>query len=329
MSAPLIPAVHAAPMAAAADATSAASAATFPTLPLSAQDKAQLAKIRYVMTDLDGTMLTGASAVQNSSKLLSAQLIQTLIDLRNADIEVVPVSGRNRAMTFEDARLLSFNAWIAEMGGLICTKSGSQPEWTYFTGDMPYNHESLKTPHDLICETGIVDELIARYPGQLETYHDNYVGFEYREVSVALRGSVEAATVQALLDTCPLPLYLADNGLVKRMNGTTTLQNVDMTHPQGIHTYHIMPRGLTKGSGIAQFAKLMHVEKDQMLAAGDSPADCEMADYVGTFLFMKNGFEHNDAAVELAKHPNAYVSRYPSTDGWCEAMQTLLAAHGR
>ncbi|WP_028263525.1 HAD family hydrolase [Atopobium fossor] len=298
----------------------------FPTIPLSTQERARLAKIRYVMTDLDGTMLTGASAVQNSSKLPSTQLIKTLVDLRNAGIEVVPVSGRNRAMTFEDARILSFRAWIAEMGGLICTKSGSQPEWTYFTGDMPYKHTSLKTPHDLICETGIVDELIARYPGKLETYHDNYVGFEYREVSVALRGSVEASEVQAILDSCSLPLYLADNGLVKRINGSTTLKGITMEHPQGIHTYHIMPHGLTKGSGIAQFAKLMHIEKDQMLAAGDSPADCEMADFVGTFLFMKNGFEHDDAYAELAKHDNAFVSNLPSTDGWCEAMQTLLAA---
>lgn len=300
---------------------------TFPTAPISAQDKARLAKIHYVMTDLDGTMLTGASAVQNSSHLPSARLIQTLIDLRRAGIIVVPVSGRNRAMTFEDSRILGFDAWIAEMGGLICTKSGSQPEWVYFTGDMPYNHASLKTPHDRICETGIVDELIARYPGKLETYHDNYVGFEYREVSVALRGSVEAFEVQALLDSCPLPLYLADNGLVKRMNGSTTLQDVDMAHPQDIHTYHIMPHGLTKGSGIGKFAQLLHIEKDQMLAASDSPADCEMADFVGTFLFMSNGFEHTDAAAKLTKHPNTYVSTRPSTDGWCDAMQALLAAH--
>ena len=161
----------------------------------------------------------------------------------------------------------------------------------------------------------------------MECYHDNYIGFEYREVTVAMRGDADPADVQVFLDHSGLPLYMADNGYVRRINGSTTLENVDMKHPQGIHTYHIMPKGLTKGTGIRRYAELRNISPDEMIACGDSPADCEMADYVGSFLFMRNGLDHPLAEKELAAHNNIWVSNLPSTDGWCDAMRTLLAAH--
>ena len=300
---------------------------SFPTGKPQGEMAERLAKISYVITDLDGTMLTGAKATVDSSGRPSTELIEVLVELERAGIEVVPCSGRNRSMIFEDARILGLHSWIAEMGGLICTKSGSQPEWTYYTGDMPYNPDSWKTPHDLICETGVIDEILEHWRSHMECYHDNYIGFEYREVTVAMRGDADPADVQVFLDHSGLPLYMADNGYVRRINGSTTLENVDMKHPQGIHTYHIMPKGLTKGTGIRRYAELRNISPDEMIACGDSPADCEMADYVGSFLFMRNGLDHPLAEKELAAHNNIWVSNLPSTDGWCDAMRTLLAAH--
>ena len=286
----------------------------------------RLRKVTHVVSDLDGTMLTGAKATVDSSGRPSAALIETLVELERAGIEVVPCSGRNRAMLFEDARVLGLKSWIAEMGGLICTKSGSQPEWTYFTGDMPYDHGSSKTPHDVICESGVIDDILDRWKGEIELYHDNSIGFEYREVTVAFRGSVPPEDIQSVLDDCGLPLYMADNGYVRRMNGSTTLVGVDMKRPQGIHTYHILPRGLSKGTGIARFAELRNIPVEQIMGAGDSPADCEMADACGMFLFMSNGLDHPLAETELARYNNIWVSERPSTDGWVDAMRTLLAA---
>ena len=285
----------------------------------------RLRKVRYVITDADGTMFTGSKATVNSAGEPCADLVQTVVELQRAGVAVIPCTGRNRAMIQEDARILGLPGWIAEMGGLLCTRQSSDQEWHYFTGRMPFDEGSGKTPHDAICETGVIDDILRRWPGLVEPYHDNGIGYEYREVTVALRGAVPEAELQDMLDACGLPLYLADNGMVGRISGETTL-SCGKGHPEGVHTYHITPAGVSKGTGTARFMELAGLSPEEVLGAGDSPADCEMADAVGTFLFMSNGLGHERAEQELAGRGNVYVSAAPATDGWVLAMRGLLAA---
>lgn len=297
---------------------------TFPTRP-TGELAERLRKVRYVITDADGTMFTGAKATVNTAGEPSAELVETLVELTKAGVGVIPCTGRNRAMIQEDARVLGFPGWIAEMGGVLCTRQSSNPEWHYFTGTMPYDEASGKTPHDAICETGVIDEMLARWPGHLETYHDNGIGFEYREVTVALRGDAPEDDIQDMLDHSGLPLYLSDNGMVDHISGASELV-CDHAHPEGIHTYHITPTGVSKGSGILRFIELAGLEPDEVLGAGDSPADCVIADAVGTFLFMCNGLGHERAEEELAARDNILISTKRATDGWVAAMRGLLAA---
>ncbi len=297
---------------------------TFPTRP-TGELAERLRKVRYVITDADGTMFTGAKATVNTAGEPSAELIETLVELTKAGVGVIPCTGRNRAMIQEDARVLGFPGWIAEMGGVLCTRQSSNPEWHYFTGTMPYDEASGKTPHDVICETGVIDEMLARWPGHLETYHDNGIGFEYREVTVALRGDAPEDDIQDMLDHSGLPLYLSDNGMVDHISGASELV-CDHARPEGIHTYHITPAGVSKGSGILRFIELAGLEPDEVLGAGDSPADCVIADAVGTFLFMCNGLGHERAEEELAARDNILISTKRATDGWVAAMRGLLAA---
>ena len=297
----------------------------FPTRRPTGEMAERLRRIRYIISDADGTMFTGAKATNASDGTPSVELVETLIELKRAGVSVIPCTGRNRAMIAEDARILDLPGWIAEMGGLICTRQSSQPEWAYFTGDMPYDPASGKTPHDVICDTGVIDAMLERWPHELETYHDNGIGFEYREVTVALRGKVPEDEAQAMLDESGLPLYMADNGFVRRISGSTSLE-CDRDHPIGIHTYHVTPAGVTKGTGVERFVQLAGLTRDEVLCAGDSPADCDMAYSSGMFLFMHNGLDHPLAHQELSKYGNAYVSRLDSTDGWCESMRAVLAA---
>lgn len=300
---------------------------TFPsdasTLPGDLADR--LSRIKYVITDTDNTMVSHGQALASADGTPSIELAQTLVDMRRAGMSVVPCTGRNRAMIREDVRMLGLPGWIGEMGGILCLHEGTEADWRYFTADMPYDPSCGLTPHDVIYKTGVIDRMLRRWYDCLEAYNDNNIGYQYREVTFALRGAVIEDEAQAMLDETGLPLYLADNGFVSRITGNTILPHFTDGKVRDVHTYHVTPRGLDKGSATKRYIELMGWDPREVIACGDSPADCDMAPHVGTFLLMRNGINNPKTQAALADAGNAFVSAANSTDGFCMAMRTLLA----
>ena len=94
---------------------------TLPTVAeLSGEMRERLAKVKYVFTDLDATMLApGSCVLRDNDGNPSTKLVEAVVALARAGIQVVPTSGRNRTMIHEDARVLGLNSYIGEMGGLV------------------------------------------------------------------------------------------------------------------------------------------------------------------------------------------------------------------
>lgn len=298
---------------------------TFPAspahLPADLQDR--LSRIKHIISDTDATMVTHGSALRNSAGEPSAELPEALVALQRVGIDVVPCTGRSRAMIREVVRMLSLPGWIGEMGGILCLHEGATSTWQYFTADMPFDVRGGKTPHEVIMATGIVERMQRRWYDSLELYNDNGIGYQYREVSVAFRGAVIEDEVREMMEETGLPLYLADNGMVTRITGETILPAHDGELLEDVHTYHITPRGLDKGSAVARYIELMGWDPLECLACGDSPADCEMAQHVGVFMLMRNGLHNHKSQAILAGASNAFVSTKPSTDGWCDMARML------
>ena len=119
----------------------------WPDIP-SGELKERLARVRYVFTDLDGTMLApGSCALTDAAGNPSLDLVTTLVDLKRAGIEVIPCSGRNRSMLHEDSRVFGLNSYIGEMGGLLMLDRNDS-RWEYFTADMPFNPIWGFSPHE-------------------------------------------------------------------------------------------------------------------------------------------------------------------------------------
>lgn len=288
----------------------------------------RLARVRHIISDTDATMVTHGCALCDSAGRPSAELPLALAGLRRAGVDVVPCTGRNRAMIREDVRLLGLPGWIGEMGGILCLHERAQSDWQYFTAQMPYDPVCGMTPHEVILATGVVDRMKERWYDSLELYNDNGIGYQYREVSVAFRGAVMEDEAQRMLDETGLPLYLADNGFVTRITGDTVLP-IDDADDQGrlddVHTYHITPRGLDKGTAVARYIELMGWDPAEVMACGDSPADCDMAAHVGVFMLMRNGVGNPKTQAKLGGIANAVVSSRDATDGWCDMANLLLA----
>ena len=75
----------------------------------------RLAKVKYVFTDLDATMLApGSCVLRDNDGNPSTKLVEAVVALARAGIQVVPTSGRNRTMIHEDARSTPTSArWVA------------------------------------------------------------------------------------------------------------------------------------------------------------------------------------------------------------------------
>ena len=286
----------------------------------------RLARMRYVFTDLDGTMMGPNSTVlANAAGEPSLDFVQTLIELKQAGVSVVPTSGRNRAMMREDTRLLGLNAFISEMGGIVMTDL-SHDTWEYFTAEMEYDPSCGLTPHEVIEQTGLCEAFITRYPGMLEYHNDMSAGYKHREVTIGLRGEIPDEEAIALLNASGMALDWADNGFLNYISAPTTLEL-----PEGVRgrAFNVMPKGLNKGRGIERFCEIMGIPREETIGIGDAASDFLMADYTGLFILVENGLKDPGAEEFLATHDNAFVASGRTVDAWVAGMRSLLEAIGR
>lgn len=281
------------------------------------------ARVRYIFTDLDGTMMgPGSCVLKNASGEPSIEFAATLVDLTRAGIEVIPCSGRNRSMLHEDTRVLGLNSYIGEMGGLLMLDR-EHNEWEYFTADMPFDPAEGKTPHEAIEATGVCEEFVTRWPGMLEYHNDMSTGYKYREVTVGLRGEVDDDEARAILDASGLPLDWACNGFLNYISAPTTL-----ALPEGVRgrAFNIQPRGLGKGCAIERFCALRGIDPAETLSIGDAESDFLMADATAQFILVENGLKDPGAEAFLAEHGNACLSHGRTIDAWVGAMRAVLDA---
>ena len=285
----------------------------------------RLAAVRCVFTDFDATMLApGSCALRDIDGTPSTALVEALVALQRAGIEVIPCTGRNRAMAREDCRLLGFNSWIGELGGLIMYDLRAD-DWEYFTGEMPYDPACGLTPHEVVERTGVVQRIIERWPGRIEYYNDMDRGYRYREVTFGLRGEVPSSEAQAILDGAGLGLVWVNNGRLGYLSQPTTLE---LAPGETGHGYNVLARGLNKGAALARYCARRGIDPAQTLAVGDSASDFSVAGHVGTFVLVENGLADPEAAALLERHGNALVAPGAATRGWIHLARALLAARG-
>ncbi len=87
---------------------------------------------------------------------------------------------------------------------------------------------------------------------------------------------------------------------------------LEITHSQS--AVDITPRGVNKGSGIRQLAKLVRIPVDEMLGIGDSHGDLPMLQVVGTRACPAN-------ASEEIKNLSHFVAEGEGPHGVSEILQ--------
>src|SRR5688500_7476472 len=238
----------------------------------------------------------------------------TLLALHRAGIPLVLVSGRTFEQVIEAARIFAADGAIAELGATVAWDAGRGLH--RLRGEFPEGFGVL-TPMAAMAELGIVEELIAAHPGQLEwhaPWHTTH------ETDALLRGRVDALAVDA---------WLAERGagwLTLKDNGTipSTLRMTLDPDPRPPRVFHLMPRGISKGAAIAWDLERRGLAPDDAIAIGDSVSDLDMAPAVGRLFITANGAAVDGMGALIDAVPNVTVTDHAMGEGWAQAVRAGL-----
>ncbi len=271
--------------------------------------------VRIVYTDLDGTMVgPRGSFWHTAAGTPTTDPASALAALHRAGVPLVLVSGRTHGQLVEAARIFAADGTIAELGSLVGWDGGRATH--LLTGELPAEHAG-RAPMDVMVELGIVDDLLAAHPGRLEwhePWHADHVA------DAMLRGRTDPRAVDAWLADLGAPwLALKDNGRIPALERFTLAPEA---HPP--HVYHLMPRGVSKGTAIAWDLARRGIDPAAAVAIGDSVSDLEMAPAVGRLWITANGASVEGMADLLAAVPNATVTDAPMGEGWAQSIRASL-----
>lgn len=262
-----------------------------------------MARLKALYVDLDNTLLgRGASILHDGEGKVSLLGVRAIEACHRADVEVVIMSGRRRAQVMEDARLLGGSAYIFEAGAAVV--DGPDIEWLT---DPYMPDDGVGTVNEQVERGGAPQLLLDHFEGRLE-YHDPW--HLHREVSHLFRGAIDARDADALLQEHGHDfLRLLDNGAIDR---------------EGMHGYHLVPRGVSKGAAVARHMRVRGYEPEEVIACGDSREDLTAAEPAGTFWLVANAIDKDPMLVtDLPR--NVRVAEAGHGAGVYEAVVTELA----
>lgn len=278
-------------------------------------DKVRNAEIVY--TDLDGTMLgRGGTMLIDPTGSPSLTVAQTIVEANIAGIQIVPVSGRSRLQMTEIVRMVGWQDFIAEAGGIRTYWDGSDreiifdnPEWNFDLGG--------RLPLEIIRSTGFLEALQEEFPGCIE-YHSPW--HHARETTDVFRGFIDRQRALEILDGFPIPVSIIDNGVIHPKKHTLK----ESSEP--IRVYHLAPAGVSKSRAIALDLERREIDPQNAIMIGDSPSDMRCAEVVGACILVKNALKSPGLEKRLEYIPNAAIVDGCIGDGWSKTMRYILDA---
>jgi hydroxymethylpyrimidine pyrophosphatase-like HAD family hydrolase len=268
-------------------------------------------RLRCIYVDLDGTLLGHAGSLfhdgDGNVSLSGVRAVETAL---RAGVEMCIYSGRREAQVIDDARLIGQSSYIFEVGCAVCVDG----ETEYLTGDFQPREDA--TIYQQMIELGAPDLILDRFGDRIEYHAPWHLN---REVSHLFRGNVDVDEVNSALAESDLPgLRLVDNGRIGRSLPHLGLDKV--------HAYHLIPSESSKARGVARHMQLRGYCAQDVIAAGDSAEDLEVASVVGHFFLMRNAVERNpDMIPSLARFDNVTVTEERNGAGVYEALVGTLA----
>lgn len=270
-----------------------------------------LMPVRVIYSDIDGTLVgpLGNFFMAYDGEL-TLRPARAMVAAHARNIDVMLVSGRHKSQLRETGRLLGCLNYVAELGTEIVYNLGM--EVITNTGALELTCDSV---YRSVLQTGVVDMLLEAYPRKLEMHTP---WSDERDCTPLLRGYVDTGEVhERLREHSYEQFQLVDNGVIPRKSPTLDVPET--------RAYHLVPLGVSKELAVQKDQEHRGFKRAETVAAGDAEADLPLADAVGAFFMVRNGFDANPhLADKIAATPNVFITEGRMGDGWSEVVETLL-----
>lgn len=262
--------------------------------------------VRVIYSDLDGTMVgPGGSFFLAEDRSYTLEPARALVEMHEAGIQLVLVSGRTRPQLIEAAGIFGADGFIGELGAIVAWDYGRQS--AFLRGAMPDEYQ--------VVPTELIDAITGHYRGRLELHRPWHRG---REIDVMLRGTVDVADADAWLAEQGFGwLRMRDNGLISR----THMPDLGVRP----HVYHLVPDGVGKGEAVAYDLGRRGIAPQDAVAIGDSASDLTMADHLGRMHVVANGMRHPHVPALVQTYRNVVVEDGSLGAGWASAVRAAVA----
>lgn len=247
--------------------------------------------IKLVALDIDGTLLDDNLEISQRTK-------KTISNLISRDIYVVLVTGRTfKAAEFIRKKLDVDIPVVAYNGGMVVIPSKKE----VYSRKIPLK-EALKIikygeERDLYVKVYIEDVLYIKEPDEKSLAFSESNNIDYKVVGKLSENINE--------DVNMIVVYYKDDihGVIDEK-----LKDIDVTITTSVsNSIDVIPKGTSKAKGLKMVAEYLGIERDNILAIGNSLNDLEMLQYSGIGIAMKN----SDVAL-LRKWNN--ISQYTNNE---------------
>ena len=274
------------------------------------QLKKELADLKIIYTDLDGTLLNDRGClIKDVNGRFFIDCIKLFEKTQALGWDIVLVSGRNKIQLKHNAQLIGLNNYIPELG---CELVHNLGEKVYITFDsLKYRYDVTKGGKDLLK---IIDLLKSNFPGKIESKIEWSMERTYNALFL---GDIDIIAANKLLYSNGYEgLVLADNGFSKLMN-----LKLDTEY---LRIYNLVPKGVDKSSAIKLDKEIRKLQKNNCIALGDSSEDLKMAKEVHAFFLMKDTIERDSEIMEsLKNYDNVFITSQRMNRGWAEVIKYL------
>lgn len=267
-----------------------------------------LGELKVIYTDMDGTLANpSGNLFESYNGSLSMKAAESVMRVLETDKDVVIISGRTRTQLKENARMLGFKNYIAELGCEIVYELGEKV--VYNLGEIEV--EKGQKPVEMIEEMGIVELIFNKFPNEIRYYTP---WSENVETHPLLVGKIDVDEANKVLEENGFGfLKVTDNGEVP--------PEPDFERP---HCYHLLPRASGKRSAVKKDREIRGLRSENLVGIGESLEDMEISPEVGAYFVVRNGAESDPRVMKaIEERENVFLLENRMGEGWAEAIAIL------